>query len=47
MALGSTCLYVGRNTMYKARRKGDGKGRWDGDDFERGLQTKRNVIARN
>jgi hypothetical protein len=33
--------------MYKARSKGDGKGRWDGDDFEPGLQTKRNVIARN
>jgi hypothetical protein len=47
MAPGSTCLYIGKNTMYKARRKGDGKGRWDGDDFERGLQSKRNVIARN
>jgi hypothetical protein len=37
MAPGGTCLYLGRNTIHKARRKGDGKGRWDGDDFERGL----------
>jgi len=35
MGSGETCPYVGEKTMFTARTPGDGKGRWDEDDFER------------
>lgn len=35
MGPGGTCPYAGGKTMFTARMPGDGKGRWDGDDFER------------
>ena len=34
MAPGGTCLWVENRTMYEVREPGDGKGGWDGDDFE-------------
>lgn len=34
MAPRGTCPYVGKRTMFTAREPGDGKGQWDGDDFE-------------
>jgi hypothetical protein len=35
MAPGGTCLYVGKSTLHRVTKKGDGKRRWDADDFER------------
>jgi hypothetical protein len=34
MGPAGTCLWVGSRTTYRVREPGDGKGRWDGDDFE-------------
>lgn len=34
MASGGTCPYAGGKTMYTSGRKGDGVGKWQGDDFE-------------
>jgi hypothetical protein len=34
MAPDGTCPFAGGETMLTERAPGDGKGRWDGDDFE-------------
>jgi hypothetical protein len=41
MGPGGTCLWVENRTMYKVREPGDGKGRWDGDDFEMPRMSRR------